>query len=282
MGRPGANFFPKRPPLPILPTPRGGFEFMNMQDLLSGAALASLLTLTLMEIVLGIDNIVFISILTSKLPPEQEKKARNLGLFLALILRLGLLFCIQWIMGLEKTLFVIPLLDAPMSGKTLILLGGGLFLIAKATHEMYHKLEGAHGDHEARGKAASFGFIIAQILALDLVFSLDSVITAVGMAKHIPIMAVAMVLAVIVMLAFAGPVAGFVNRHPSMKILALSFLLLIGVMLTAEAFHKEIPKGYIYSSMAFSLLVELLNMRFRKRQQPIHLHAHLEEAPAKG
>ena len=253
---------------------------MDFSDFATGAGLVSLLTLSLMEIVLGIDNIVFISILTSKLPPEQEKKARNLGLMLALIMRLGLLFAIKWIMGLEKPLFTIPILGAVMTGKTLILLGGGLFLIAKATHEMYHKLEGAHDDHGKPSKAASFGFIIGQILVLDLVFSLDSVITAVGMAKSIPIMAAAMIIAVIVMLVAAGPISGFVNRHPSMKILALSFLLLIGVMLTGEAFGQHISKGYIYSAMAFSLLVELLNMRFRKNQKPVDLHEHLEGAGA--
>jgi len=258
---------------------------MDFSELLTGAALVSLFTLTLMEIVLGIDNIVFISILTSKLPPEQEKKARNLGLFLALIMRLGLLLCIKWIMGLTKPLFAIHIqmfMEKPfeLTGKAIILLGGGLFLIAKATHEIYHKLEGESGDHDPKAKKASFGLIIAQILALDLVFSLDSVITAVGMAKHIPIMATAMIIAVIVMLVAAGPISHFVNKHPSMKILALSFLLLIGVMLTAEAFHKEIPKGYIYSAMCFSLSVELLNMRFRKKQKPVDLHEHLQPEPS--
>jgi predicted tellurium resistance membrane protein TerC len=262
---------------------------MDFSELLTGAALVSLLTLTLMEIVLGIDNIVFISILTSKLPPEQEKKARNLGLFLALVMRLGLLLCIKWIMGLTKPLFSITWEWArdvdgkpfEFTGKALILLLGGLFLIAKSTHEIYHKLEGATGDHDAKAKAGQFGMILVQILLLDLVFSLDSVITAVGMAKHIPIMAAAMIIAVVVMLVAAGPISTFVNKHPSMKILALSFLLLIGVMLTAEAFHKAIPKGYIYSAMCFSLLVELLNMRFRKNQKPVGLHKHIEGAPAK-
>jgi predicted tellurium resistance membrane protein TerC len=246
-----------------------------MEEYLSAAALVSFLTLTLMEVVLGIDNIVFISILTSKLPKEQEAKARNLGLFLALIMRLGLLFCIKWIMGLTKTLFTI--FEQPISGKNLILLGGGLFLIAKSTHEIYAKLEGAHGDEKGgSGKGVSFGNILFQILMLDLVFSLDSVITAVGMAQKIGIMAAAMVVAVVVMLVSAGAVSSFVNRHPSVKILALSFLLLIGVMLTAEGFNQHISKGYIYSAMAFSLIVELFNMRFRKKQQPVHLHAKME------
>jgi predicted tellurium resistance membrane protein TerC len=254
-----------------------------MEGLFSAEVLASLLTLTLMEVVLGIDNIVFISILTSRLPKEQEAKARNLGLALALVLRLGLLFSIRWIMGLTTPLFSLklPLLKEAIgfSGQKLILLAGGLFLIAKSTHEIYEKLEGGHGDAKGPGgSAASFKSTLFQILALDLVFSLDSVITAVGMANRISVMAVAMVVAVAIMLACAGAVGAFVNRHPSVKILALSFLLLIGVMLVAEGMGQHISKGYIYSAMAFSLLVELLNMRFRKKQQPVHLHSDYEEA----
>jgi predicted tellurium resistance membrane protein TerC len=252
-----------------------------MAEYFTAAALVSFFTLALMEIVLGIDNIVFISILTSRLPKEQEKKARNLGLTLALVLRLGLLFSIQWIMGLTKPLFTL-FGKWPMSGQKLILLAGGLFLIAKSTHEIFEKLEGGHGDSKGGGgKSASFKGILVQILALDLVFSLDSVITAVGMAQSIAIMAAAMIAAVMVMLVSAGVVGGFVNRHPSVKILALSFLLLIGVMLVAEGLGQHISKGYIYSAMAFSLVVELLNMRFRKKQAPVHLHAQIEpEAPA--
>jgi predicted tellurium resistance membrane protein TerC len=245
-------------------------------EYLTGAALLSFLTLALMEIVLGIDNIVFISILTSRLPRDQEAKARNLGLILALVMRLGLLFSIRWIMSLTTPLFTL-FGRWEMSGQKLILLGGGLFLIGKATHEIYEKLEGAHGDtHGAGGRSAKFGATIAQILALDLVFSLDSVITAVGMADQIPIMAAAMVLAVLVMLVSAGTIGGFVNRHPSVKILALSFLLLIGVMLVGEGLGQHISKGYIYFAMAFSLLVELFNMRFRKKQQVVHLHSKIE------
>ncbi len=250
-----------------------------MEGLFTPEALVSLLTLTLMEVVLGIDNIVFISILTARLPRRQEPKARNLGLALALVMRLGLLFVIQWIMGLDKTV-LFSLLGHGFTGKKLILLGGGLFLIAKSTHEIYAKLEGSHEGKGSGEGTASFGSVIAQIVVLDLVFSLDSVITAVGMAQKIPIMAAAMVIAVIVMLIFAGSVSGFVNRHPSMKILALSFLLLIGVMLTAEGLGQHISKGYIYSAMAFSLLVELLNMRFRKKQAPVHLHSKYEEVKA--
>jgi predicted tellurium resistance membrane protein TerC len=245
-------------------------------EYLTGAALLSFFTLALMEIVLGIDNIVFISILTSRLPQDQEAKARNLGLVLALLMRLGLLFSIRWIMSLTTPLFTL-FGRWEMSGQKLILLGGGLFLIGKATHEIYEKLEGGHGDMKGSGgRSAKFGSTIAQILALDLVFSLDSVITAVGMADQIPIMAAAMVLAVAVMLVSAGTIGGFVNRHPSVKILALSFLLLIGVMLVGEGLGQHISKGYIYFAMAFSLLVELFNMRFRKKQQAVHLHSKIE------
>jgi predicted tellurium resistance membrane protein TerC len=226
----------------------------------------SLLTLTLMEIVLGIDNIVFISILAGKLPSHQQAPARTLGLSLALGMRLALLFAISWVMGLTEPLFAA--FGMEFSGRDLILLGGGLFLVAKATHEIYEKLEVPPDDANANkpSGARMFGFIIVQILLLDIVFSLDSVITAVGMAQHLSVMVIAMVLAVAFMLVFAGRIGNFVNDHPSMKILALSFLLLIGVMLVAEGTGKHIGKGYIYFAMAFSLGVELLNMRFRKRK----------------
>jgi predicted tellurium resistance membrane protein TerC len=227
-----------------------------------------------MEVVLGIDNIVFISILTDKLPPAQRPKARNIGLSLALAGRLGLLFSISWVMRLTDPLFEV--FGHSFSGRDLILLGGGLFLVAKATHEIYDKLEVAH-EREKAGSSASFGVIMLQILMLDIVFSLDSVITAVGMAQAIPVMVVAMVVAVGVMLAFARRIGDFVNNHPSMKILALSFLLLIGVMLTAEGMGQHVGKGYIYFAMAFSLGVELLNMRLRRKSRaPIQLHQKLE------
>jgi predicted tellurium resistance membrane protein TerC len=232
--------------------------------------LVSLLTLTAMEIVLGIDNIVFISILTGRLPAAQQAPARRLGLGLALIMRLGLLFAISWVMGLTTPLFSV--LGHGFSGRHLILLGGGLFLIAKATHEIHSKLEGSTEETPKAASARAFGLILLQIMVLDLVFSLDSVITAVGMVDEIAVMVVAMVLAVGVMLAFAGAVGQFVHRHPSMKILALSFLLLIGVMLVAESIGQHIAKGTIYFAMAFSLVVELLNMRFRKRSTPVALH----------
>ena len=238
----------------------------------------SLLTLTAMEIVLGIDNVVFISILTAKLPAAEQPLARQLGLGLALVLRLALLFAISWVMGLTEPLFQ---LGQSFSGRDLILLAGGLFLVAKATHEIYDKLEVTHGEETERaaGRAASFAAILIQILALDVVFSLDSVITAVGMARDIWVMVVAMVIAVGVMLAFARAISAFVERHPSMKILALAFLLLIGVMLIADGMGQHIGKGYIYFAMAFSLGVELINMRMRRNLAPVVLHRRFEQEP---
>jgi len=235
----------------------------------------SLLTLTAMEIVLGIDNIVFISILVGKLPAHQQARARRLGLALALVMRVGLLFAISWVMGLTRPLFSIA--GHETSGRDLILLGGGLFLLAKATYEIHDKLEVSHTERDAKASGrGAFGWILLQILLLDIVFSLDSVITAVGMAQHVPVMIVAMVAAVMFMLAFAGRIGDFVNRHPSMKILALSFLLLIGVMLVAESFDQHVSKGYIYFAMAFSLGVELLNMRMRRHAKPLALHGRFE------
>jgi len=241
--------------------------------LTSPEAWVSFLTLTAMEIVLGIDNVVFISILTGRLPRDEQPLGRRLGLSLALVMRLGLLFAISWVMGLTAPLFTV--FEKPVSGRDLILLGGGLFLVAKATHEMYDKLEVVHQEHASGGRAR-FGTVIAQIIALAIVLSLDSVITAVGMAQHVAIMVAAMIVAVGVMLAFAGWIGDFVNRHPSMKILALSFLLLIGVMLIAEGTGSHIEKGYVYFAMAFSLGVELLNMRFRAKQMPVALHQRFE------
>ncbi|MEW5854439.1 MAG: TerC family protein [Myxococcota bacterium] len=249
---------------------------MDSQLLLSSDVWVSLLTLTGMEIILGIDNIVFISILTSKLPAAQQPRARNIGLALALITRLGLLFTISWVMGLTRPLFTV--LDRGVSGRDLILLLGGLFLMGKATHEIHDKLEVQHDEEAPRPSTHAFGVILVQIMLLDIVFSLDSVITAVGMASHIPVMVAAMVISVVVMLIFAAPVSDFVNRHPSMKILALSFLLLIGFTLTLEGMGKHVEKGYIYSAMAFSLMVELINMRVRKAaQRPVELHGRFEK-----
>jgi predicted tellurium resistance membrane protein TerC len=241
----------------------------------------SLATLAAMEIVLGLDNVVFLTILAGRLPPAQQPQARRLGLAFALLTRLGLLFAISWVMGLTREL--VSVLGHPISGRDLILLGGGLFLIAKATFEVHDKLEASHQPPPTPGAAGGrvFWLVIAQIAVLDIVFSLDSVITAVGMAQHLPIMVAAMVLAVGVMLIFAGPVGDFVERHPTMKMLALSFLILIGVMLVAEGLGHHIEKGYIYFAMAFSLGVEILNMRVRRaRRAPVKLgQRYLPEEP---
>ena len=235
----------------------------------------SFLTLTVLEIVLGIDNIVFISIQSGKLPAEQQKKARQVGLLLALVMRVGLLFSISWIMGLTK-----PFLDLgdtfgitnpswqrylSLSGRDLILFIGGLFLIYKATTEIHHKVEGHVESSSKRNKPLTFGNVIVQIIVLDLVFSLDSVITAVGMVDQIGVMIAAVIVAVAIMLLSAESISKFVNDYPSVKMLALAFLLLIGVSLTAEAFDQHIPKGYIYFSMAFAVLVEFLNIRSEKK-----------------
>ncbi len=223
---------------------------------------ASLLALVALEIILGIDNIVFIAILTSKLPEDEQKLAYRLGLMGAMFTRIGLLFTITWVMGLTEAWFEVA--GKSFSGRDLILLGGGLFLIGKATHEIYEKVEGEDDDEIGR-VTTSLWATVAQITVLDIVFSLDSVITAVGVADHLWIMVTAVVVAVLVMLIFAKPVGDFVNRYPSMQILALAFLLLIGVMLMAEGFGEHVNKGYIYFALAFSLLVELVNMRFRKQ-----------------
>jgi predicted tellurium resistance membrane protein TerC len=238
----------------------------------------SLATLAAMEIVLGVDNIVFLTILAGKLPKAQQPLARRLGLAAALGTRLLLLFAITWLMGLTAQLFSVA--DRGFTGRDLILGGGGLFLIGKATFEIHDKLEVAHEAQASAGGKASFGWTILQIALLDIVFSLDSVITAVGMAQHLEVMVVAMVLAVGVMLVFAGPIGKFVDDHPTVKMLALSFLILIGVMLVAEALGQHIPRGYVYFAMAFSLSVELLNLRLRARaEKPVHLHHKYEHDP---
>jgi len=227
-------------------------------------------TLLALEIVLGVDNVVFISILASKLPEHQQAKARYLGLALAMITRIILLFSISWIIRLTAPLFTV--FGIEFSGRDLILIIGGLFLIAKSTHEIHQKLEGAEGHSSAR-VAPTFTSVIVQILLLDVVFSLDSVITAVGMVNQIGIMVAAVVVAVIVMVVFAGAISRFVDRHPTVKMLALSFLLLIGMTLIAEGFDQHISKGYIYSAMAFSVFVEVLNIRAKKvSAEPVRLH----------
>ncbi len=229
----------------------------------------SLLTLTGLEIVLGIDNIIFISILAGKLPVEQQAKARQLGLALALVTRLLLLASIAWMAKLTTPLFTV--LEHGVSGRDLILIVGGLFLLVKSTMEIHDKLEGEDG-HATKGLAKSFATVIVQIMLLDVVFSLDSVITAVGMAQHLAVMVTAVILAMGVMLLSAGTISDFVNRHPTLKILALSFLLLIGTTLIAEGLGFHIPKGYVYFAMAFSFGVEMLNLRLRKGSRPVELH----------
>jgi predicted tellurium resistance membrane protein TerC len=240
-----------------------------MEALFTTENLVALLTLTSLEIVLGIDNIVFISILTSKLPPHQQSGARRIGLLLAMGMRIALLLALSWVMGLTAVLF--SMFGYDFTGRDVILLVGGFFLVAKATWEIHDKLEGGH--HEGGGvKHAAYGAILLQIVLLDIVFSLDSVITAVGMARSIEVMIAAVVIAVVTMMIFANPIAAFIERHPTMKMLALSFLLLIGVMLIADGFGQHVGKGYIYSAMAFSLFVEVLNIRLRKVAEPVQLH----------
>lgn len=229
-----------------------------------------LFSLTLMEIVLGIDNIVFISIVVGRLPASEQGKGRTIGLALALIFRVVLLFFASWIAGLTEPLFTFRGFE--VSGRDLIMIGGGLFLLAKSTMEIHSKLEGAE-DHHGSGKGkAKFWNIIAQVILLDAVFSIDSVITAVGLANHLVVMVAAVVLSMIVMLIFAKSVSDFVHRHPTVKMLALSFLLMIGLLLFAEGLHAHVPKGYVYFAMAFSLFVEVLNIRMRKKAKPVELH----------
>lgn len=248
--------------------------FSWVSDPQAWIALATLLAL---EIVLGIDNIVFISILAGKLPKQQQPRAIRTGLLLAMVTRIGLLFSISWLVGLTAPLFSV--LGLEISGRDLILLAGGLFLIYKAVTEIHDKLEGEEG-HESDRVAASFAAVIAQILVIDIVFSLDSVITAVGMADDIAVMVIAVVVAVLIMLIAAQPLAAFVDQHPTVKMLALSFLILIGVSLVAEGLHQHIPKGYIYFSMGFAVLVEFLNLR-SKGSHPVTLNQPYTKEDAK-
>lgn len=251
----------------------------ELADLSDPQIWLSLLTLAVLEIVLGIDNIVFIAVLTQKLPKERQAMARRLGIGFALVTRLMLLFAIAWVIGLTAPIFEI--LEHPVSWRDIILIGGGAFLIYKSTHEIHGSLEGEQ-DEVGHRIAANFFAVVAQIAFLDIIFSLDSVITAVGMAEHVWIMVVAIVIAMIIMLVAAGPVAGFVERHPTVKMLALSFLLLIGTALIADGFGFHIPKGYIYAAMGFSIVVEGLNLMARRRAKPVHLrqrYASEDEQP---
>jgi predicted tellurium resistance membrane protein TerC len=251
-------------------------QILSIENLFTSQNLLALVTLTAMEIVLGIDNIVFLSIVSARLPEAQRPMGRRIGLALALLMRIGLLLAIKWVLGLKTVLFEVPFdqwfglgdsAHVKMTGKGLVLLVGGLFLIWKSTKEIHHRLEDADGHNpEAAGRAAaSFAGAVAQIVVMDLIFSLDSVITAVGMAKDLRIMIAAVVIAVTVMLIFASRVSDFVEKHPTVKMLALAFLLLIGVMLVADGIGGEIPKGYIYFAMAFSLGVETLNLWAKAR-----------------
>jgi predicted tellurium resistance membrane protein TerC len=244
-----------------------------------GELAVAFLTLSVLEIVLGIDNVIFISILAGKLPKEQQAKARFIGLGLAMITRLLLLLSIAWMAKLTAPLFT--LVGHDFSGRDLILIIGGIFLVWKSTHEIHHKLEGAEEGHGGGKVKAAFSAIIIQIILLDIVFSLDSVITAVGMVSNIPVMMAAVVVAVIFMMLFAGPISAFVERHPTVKMLALSFLLLIGVTLIADGFGQHISKGYIYFAMGFSVFVEFLNIRMRKpAPEPVRLHQPYREPSA--
>ena len=239
----------------------------------------SLLTLIALEVVLGIDNVIFISILANKLPHHQQKKARFYGLMLAMFLRLALLAMLSFILKLDDTLFTI--FQEGISAKDLILILGGIFLLYKSSTEIYHKMEGEGGDKTKNIKAATFAQVIFQILIMDLVFSIDSIITAIGMVKEVWIMYVAIVVTVLIMLIASEPISNFVNKHPAFKILALSFLLLIGFALVCEGFGIEIPKGYIYFSMAFSLLVSFFQMRMNKNNKPVITHEHYSEGEEK-
>lgn len=241
-----------------------------MTDLFTLENGIALLTLTVLEIVLGIDNIVFISILADKLPRAEQPKARTLGLALAMVTRILLLLSLSWIIKLETPLFTLPLLNLGISGRDLILMGGGLFLIAKSTHEIHDKLEGKQGEASAK-VATTLAAVVIQIGLLDIIFSLDSVITAVGMAQEILVMISAVIIAVAIMMYSATPLSDFVSRHPTVKMLALSFLLLIGTSLIAEGLHQHIEKGYVYFAMGFSVFVEMLNLRLRSGAEPVQL-----------
>lgn len=230
---------------------------------MSSELIIAFLTLTFLEIVLGIDNIIFISIVTNKLPEEQQGKARRIGLLLAMGFRVLLLLGITWLIGFSEPLFSVA--DMEFSGRDLILLAGGLFLLGKSTMEIHHKVEGVASRPGIEGKKASFGSTLMQIVLLDLVFSFDSILTAVGLTQNIPVMIAAVVASILVMMAFATRISDFINKHPSLQILALSFLMLIGFMLAIEAFEQHVPKGYIYFAVFFSMAVEMLNMRYRKK-----------------
>lgn len=251
-----------------------------MQELLTTAALTSIITLTLLEIVLGVDNIIFVSIIAGKLPSAEQKKARNIGLIMAMGIRIGLLFVLGWILSLQNDLFNLQDLGIPwnmgFSGKDIILLIGGLFLLYKSTSEIHQKLEGHEENVSGSKKTSKLSKAILDITVINIIFSIDSIITAVGLTNSIPVMAVSVVLSTLAMLLFAGSVGAFVEKHPTVKMLALSFLVMIGTLLVAEAFKVHVPKGYVYFAMAFSFLVEMLNIRMRKSAKPVDLHDEIK------
>ncbi len=237
----------------------------------------SLLTLSFLEIVLGVDNIIFISIISDKLDPAKQRRARNIGLLLAMFFRVGLLLTITWIMQLQRPLFTLPFFKSggeaiAISWKDLILMAGGLFLIFKSTLEIHAKLEKPSAESHIKPKHASMSSVILQIVLIDAVFSFDSILTAIGLVDEVSIMIIAVVISILIMMAFAGAISKFINKHPTLQMLALSFLIAIGIMLVAEGFHQKIDKSYIYTMIAFSLLVELLNMRLRKKHESIRLN----------
>jgi predicted tellurium resistance membrane protein TerC len=253
-----------------------------MEELLTSAALTSVFTITLLEIILGVDNIIFISVIAGKLPPAEEKKARNWGIMLAMVFRIGLLFVLGFILKLQEPLFNLEDLGLPwnlgISGKDLLILAGGLFLLYKTTYELHHKLEGEDGDKSGGKAATTLNRAILDIVMINIIFSVDSIITAVGMTTLVSVMAASIIISSAVMLIFAKPIGDFVEKHPTVKVLALSFLLLIGTLLVAEAFHVHVPKGYVYFAMAFSFFVEVLNMKLRKNTaEPVQLKKHVTE-----
>lgn len=249
---------------------------MVIPDFSDPAIWLSLLTLTFLEIVLGVDNIIFISIISDRLEPEKQKKVRSLGLLLAMVFRVALLLTITWIMRLQDPLFNMPFIKQdgqpiPISWKDLILMAGGIFLVAKSTLEIHHKLQLPHGDEGKTKKYSSPRMVIFQIVMIDAVFSFDSILTAIGLVEEVFIMIIAVVISIVIMMAFSGVISRFINRNPTLQMLALAFLIAIGMMLVAEGFHQKISKSYIYTMIAFSLIVELLNMRLRKRNESVQL-----------
>ncbi|MGZ5245729.1 MAG: TerC family protein [Flavitalea sp.] len=250
---------------------------MQLPDFSDPSVWISLLTLTFLEIILGVDNIIFISIVSNKLPESQQKRARFIGLMLAMGFRILLLLTITWIIRLVDPVFTIPFIEQEdgkpfgMSWKDIILLAGGIFLVFKSTLEIHHKLERAI-ETETKPKYSKLSAVILQIVLVDAVFSFDSILTAIGLVENVVVMIIAVVISIIIMMVYAGKISAFINKHPTLQMLALSFLIVIGIMLIAEGFHQEISKGYIYSAIAFSLVVEFLNMRLRRKSNPVKLN----------